>query len=306
MKRIIFSIWIIICMVLFFANVDAANLNVNLLGEATIQNETTIYVQVGDLTDFSTKNGGLCGLVAKLSYDETKLEVKSIKALQKFTLVQGDNIVIYKSTGVSSGTKVLEITLKNKALKDDEKTTISLTGIVASDGEKDISAKDVTKTLAYGIKESNKIEDKKEENSNVEDLKESGNNYLTNITLSTGNLTFNKNIQTYNISVDNDVNSIEINAVTEDAKSTLLGRGTYSLSVGNNKIELTVKAEDGTERTYTINVTRKADEQKADNIVLNPIEDNKNESKSDIFLWLGILAALLIVVICGVIFAKRR
>lgn len=319
MKKIIFSISILISMLLVFVNIDAASFNINILGETSIKEETTLYVQVSSLSGFSTKSGGLCGLVAKLNYDDAKLELVSLKSLEDFTLVQGENVVIYKSVGVSTGTKVLEITFKNKALTAGEKTNIKLTNIVASDGENDITAQDVSKTITYLSEDKNT--DKEEENNNSgnninvsnkndnvvnEEKEKSSDNYLSNITLSSGTISFDKNITTYNITVDYNVENIDVNAKTSDSLATLTGTGNHSLKVGKNIVELKVTAEDDSERTYTINVTRKAEEHKFDNVVLNPIDDDTNETNNNLILWIGIILVLIFIVVCGVIFTKRK
>ncbi len=85
----------------------------------------------------------------------------------------------------------------------------------------------------------------------------SSNNYLSGITLSSGELTFNKDTGEYIVTVENNVTSITIDAALEDAKSTLVGTGTYDLSVYDNLFELVVTAENTTTRTYKLNILRK-------------------------------------------------
>ena len=65
---------------------------------------------------------------------------------------------------------------------------------------------------------------------------------------------------TYDVTVPEDVEKIEVYATAQDSKATLSGTGTKTLKDGLNSFEVTVTAEDGTTKTYTINVTRKAEE----------------------------------------------
>ena len=83
---------------------------------------------------------------------------------------------------------------------------------------------------------------------------------LKSLTLSNGTLEFSPSVLNYDVEVENDVESINVSAVTNDSKAKITsGTGNKSLSVGSNKIEVKVTAEDGsTSRTYTINVNRKS------------------------------------------------
>ena len=83
---------------------------------------------------------------------------------------------------------------------------------------------------------------------------------LSALTVSKGTLTpaFDPDTREYSVEVENDVDSININATKSDSKATLTGDGNKSLSVGSNRIEVKVVAEDGTtSRSYIVNVTRK-------------------------------------------------
>ena len=67
---------------------------------------------------------------------------------------------------------------------------------------------------------------------------------------------FRQGTTTYNVTVPNDVESVEVYATKADSKATVTGTGTKSLQEGANTLTVTVTAEDGTKKTYTINVTR--------------------------------------------------
>lgn len=94
---------------------------------------------------------------------------------------------------------------------------------------------------------------------------------------------FKANKTSYSTEVPNDVETIEIYA--EKAKDNngktitgqkISGTGKKTLKVGSNKFEVVVTAENGQNKTYTINVTRKA---KEDNSTENETtEENTNET----------------------------
>lgn len=80
---------------------------------------------------------------------------------------------------------------------------------------------------------------------------------------------------TYSVEVPNDVEQIEVYANKQDSKSTILsGIGKKNLNEGKNYLEVVVKAEDGTTKTYAINVTRKEKEEQ---------EESEQENKNEIF-----------------------
>jgi len=60
----------------------------------------------------------------------------------------------------------------------------------------------------------------------------------------------------YDVTVPNDVEEVEVYATAQDSKSKISGLGTKKLTEGLNDLSVVVTAEDGTEKIYTINVTR--------------------------------------------------
>ena len=85
----------------------------------------------------------------------------------------------------------------------------------------------------------------------------STNNFLSAITLSAGTIAFNKDTDNYTVVVENNVTSITIGATVADGKSILTGPGTFDLKVYSNVFKLSVKAENQTVKTYTLDIVRK-------------------------------------------------
>lgn len=72
---------------------------------------------------------------------------------------------------------------------------------------------------------------------------------------------FSRDIYDYSATVDASVKTISINATMEDPKSNMVisNNATNELKAGeNNKITITVTAEDGTKKAYVINIKREA------------------------------------------------
>ncbi|MDD3340739.1 MAG: cadherin-like beta sandwich domain-containing protein [Bacilli bacterium] len=87
----------------------------------------------------------------------------------------------------------------------------------------------------------------------------SDNNYLSDLNTDIYDMTglFQKETETYNFTVESDVSKIKVNAVKESAFASLKGTGSYQLKKGDNTIEVSVIAEDGNVRVYTLHVFRK-------------------------------------------------
>jgi len=67
---------------------------------------------------------------------------------------------------------------------------------------------------------------------------------------------FNKDTLDYNLTIPNGATEVIVNATPNDGKSTIKVEGNKDLKVGNNTVTVTVTAEDGSTKVYTINVKR--------------------------------------------------
>ena len=89
----------------------------------------------------------------------------------------------------------------------------------------------------------------------------SSNSKLSELTINGQTLTpgFNPNTTDYTLTVGSNVGSIMIDGKAEDGNATIVsGKGNHSLETGLNTIQVLVKAEDGSTKTYTIKVTKEA------------------------------------------------
>lgn len=87
----------------------------------------------------------------------------------------------------------------------------------------------------------------------------STNNYLSNLTVSTGTLSpsFNKEQENYIVYLPYEIDSIKINTQVEDTRyATVKIEGPDKLSTGNNNYKITVTAEDNSTKIYTLVVSR--------------------------------------------------
>ena len=92
--------------------------------------------------------------------------------------------------------------------------------------------------------------------------RESDNANLSNLGIRPNDFTgFKPGTTTYNVTVPEDVESVEVYATAQDSGATISGTGNRTLQYGANALNVVVTAEDGTTKTYTINVTREGAEE---------------------------------------------
>ena len=71
---------------------------------------------------------------------------------------------------------------------------------------------------------------------------------------------FKKDQTEYSVEVPNEIKTVEIYAEATDSKAQVTGTGEIELNEGANEAKVEVVAQDGTKKTYTITITRKASE----------------------------------------------
>lgn len=119
------------------------------------------------------------------------------------------------------------------------------------------------------------------------------NNYLESLSLSVGEINFNKTTQAYTVVVEHAITSITISASPEDSKAKVSGTGTKTLKVYTNTFNVVVTAENQTKRTYTLNIVRRDLQGNAGNLSTNnnlkslelvgyPIQFNSNIKEYEI------------------------
>lgn len=83
----------------------------------------------------------------------------------------------------------------------------------------------------------------------------SKNNYLKSLSVEGAELSpaFNKDTLEYDVELEPETKSIKVSATKEDSTASISGVGDIEVSEGDNKINVTVTAQNGSVRTYVIN-----------------------------------------------------
>ncbi|MEA3575056.1 cadherin-like beta sandwich domain-containing protein [Peribacillus frigoritolerans] len=185
----------------------------------------------------------------------SKLEIEGMALDQKFT----EDVHDYSST---VGNDVEKITLL--AASPNENAAIYVNGFKMTDGKlKDLTLQTGMNTFVITISDG--------ENETVTytlkvEKHESDDNLLTSIGLSKGSLTFDSKVTAYHASVENEVQSVTVTPTLSDSKAIVKVNGKdatsagvkVTLPVGKTMVKITVTAENGDEKAYTLTITRAA------------------------------------------------
>ena len=215
-------------MLLFQIKVNAASLSVT----GSLSTTNTVVGNTITVTFKYSSSNPLGAIVYAMSYDNDKLTLISGTQSNALSYTGNDKSDTVKFTFKAKASGTANVSFKiNEALDFDGNT---------------LQASTISKSIT--IKTQKEIEDSYSKINN-----------LTNLTINNGTLTpqFNKSTTKYDVEVENDVTSIIVDGKREDSKSSVNGFKEYTLDEGLNVIEVKVTAQNGSSKTYTINVTRK-------------------------------------------------
>lgn len=111
-------------------------------------------------------------------------------------------------------------------------------------------------------------------------VNKSSNNNLASIAISgaTFNPTFNKDVTEYNVTITTNNTYFDVSAAVEDSRSSISGTGRINFTNDKATVNITVKAEDGSTKTYTLNVTRVTSDKASTSEIINKMAVKVNGS----------------------------
>lgn len=242
LKTIIISL---ICLVVFPISVSAASGSIKITGtsSAVVGNTVSITVTLSSSTPIGSWD-------MDLNYDRNYLELISTNS-------EGGGVSMVNS---SSGTKSKSYTFRFRALKSGS-TKISMSSYSAYAYE-DMSAMD----LSAGTKNVRIMTQEELEASYSKD------NDLKSLSVEGFEISpeFDKDVTEYSVVVPENTTEITINAEENDSAASVTGAGTQTVTQGTNTFQIVVRAENGSEKTYTLTVEVK------DENPINVVVDDKN------------------------------
>jgi len=109
-------------------------------------------------------------------------------------------------------------------------------------------------------------------NNDTNQSTKSNNANLSSLKIGDIDFTFKTDILKYELVVDNEVASVNVEAKVENNKAKVVGIGEKKLEVGLNIIEVVVTAEDNTKKTYIIEIKRKDNNANLSSLSISGIE----------------------------------
>lgn len=246
MKKIKVILISLFCLLVIPKTVFAASGKINVSGTSTVVvgNNVTVTVTLSSSTLIGSWE-------MSLNYDKNYLQLRSATS-------ESNGIRMAAST--ATGVKSKSYTFTFKTLKKGS-TSVSVGGYLA------YAYADLSEiSLSSNSKKINIITQAELEASY------SKNNNLASLGVEGFTLTpeFNANTLEYSVIVPEDTKEVNLTGSVQDKKASITGIGVQQVNQGNNKFLVTVKAENGSEKTYTINVDVKDE---------NPIEVTVGDKK---------------------------
>ncbi len=246
MRKIKVILMSLFCLLVIPKTVFAASGKINVSGTSTVVvgNNVTVTVTLSSSTLIGSWE-------MSLNYDKNYLQLRSATS-------ESNGIRMAAST--ATGVKSKSYTFTFKTLKKGS-TSVSVGGYLA------YAYADLSEiSLSSNSKKINIITQAELEASY------SKNNNLASLGVEGFTLTpeFNANTLEYSVIVPEDTKNVNITGTVQDKKASITGVGVQQVNQGNNKFLVTVKAENGSEKTYTINIDVKDE---------NPIEVTVGDKK---------------------------
>lgn len=241
-KRIVMLTLVILCLCTLTLPVCAASASGSLSGPGTVRSGDTITLT------FQINGKGIYGASGSLSYDTAQLElVSTSQSIGNGWEVEfnGNNFVVYDnkmSNPINSNASIFTAKFKVKSLSTGTKVTVSCKDIVATDGNADINIGTVSysATIAAPLSTDNTLSALDVENATISPK-------------------FSANVTEYTAEVPFEVSKLQLNAKAADGAAKVTIENPDLTPNATTKVKITVTAENGNKKTYTISVKRAQD-----------------------------------------------
>lgn len=265
---------------------------------------TEIKVSLSDVKDTSD---GIMACLMNISFDNNISLNSSIKTLDSWSMTIGSSYLFDTGNAVTSKSNLFVIPVKING-----SGSVTLSNIACSDGNSKEFLAD--KKVNFSIISDGSTQNNKKPQNNASNNNNNGNSDnnnsdnkvsntlsssadLSNIILSEGTIEFDPAVTEYSLSVS-DFNKLEITPVL-DSKTAKFNVD-RNITNNGNSIVISVTAENGNSKVYTIYVKEMNDSNK---------DDTKNDKKSNsmyVPIFIGIICVLVIVNIVRIIKNKKK
>lgn len=143
------------------------------------------------------------------------------------------------------------------------KATTNLKGVEENtvNNKSNTQSSNQSNTQANTQKATNSTNTQSSSSSKTTTSSKSSNNNLSNLGIKPNDFTgFTPSKTSYDVEVPADVTEVEVYATAQNSSAKITGTGKQELKDGENELSVVVTAEDGSQKTYTINVNKESKE----------------------------------------------
>lgn len=193
------------------------------------------------------------------------LTIKTTNAEGKFNVTSSNPGVVAVGTSSLWVSSSENITLTAKGAGT---ATITVTPVSVSDTDLNLITSPKSVTITVSANNTTPNQPTNPTTPSQPNSTKSGDATLKSITIGGKTYSGSSLKNTISYTAESSVNSIKISATKNHSKATVSGTGTKSLVAGQtNKFQITVTAENGTKKTYNVNIIRLADDTTVPNII---------------------------------------
>ena len=275
---------IMICLLLVFVILVINNRNKVYAVSATAGNNVKVTYNIT-----SPDGGNLSTVTGKVTYDSNKLQYVNISSSAGIT-----NGTAVSATESQINGKSMSVTVTYKVkegVTGNIETSLVLSELYTTASESNHKSS-IPVTINSTEKTTNTDSNKTNNNSNDSknststetnaNATKSNNANLSNLGIKPNDFKgFKASKTSYDVTVPNDVEKVTVYATAQDNKAKIKGNESQKLKVGKNTLNVVVTAEDGTQKTYTINVTREEANQAEENTSNTTTNETSSEKTQE-------------------------
>lgn len=285
--------------VLSLTDIEISNINHNLISIEDITTNITLVSNDNTLSQLTLTNGTLTPKFTQntLTYKSTINNPKTIiTAIANDTgaKVSGD----IGEKNLNYGANLFKITVTSSLGEQRVYTIIVKRPLLNQNNDKKNNFNNNSNTI-------------QESNTNSKTTNKSSDASLKELSVKNYKIDFHQDKFTYDLTIDNSVTSIDINAIANDPNASVEIDKTDDLQVGENTITIIVTAEDGTICKYILNINRKEQNQEIDSdgySITEKSSKSPSNKKISIFPKIPVVITIIIVIFILIIliFIKKR
>lgn len=277
-------------------NVQAGSVTLSFKGNDTVKvgDNITLTVSAHDINGLTN---GLATAQGDLIFDEAFLEYVSFKSISsKLSVSYGTKTKRFVALGlggeyVPSSDDLFNITFRAKQIGI---TNLNIKDVVIGDTKAIIHSSNIVEKQIHIVEENtktppttsnavSKAPKKKNPTTKPTENNKNEDNKLKSLIVNNAKMSpaFAPDTLTYNVVVAKDVTRLDLKYVTNDAKATVKIEGNSNLKENEkNVVKVIVTAEDGSTRTYILNVT-KSDEMVSNRLILLNVKEGSLKEDFD-------------------------